>query len=434
MHTTTTRSQYVLPLQGVLVKEQDDWTFNGASTRTLTHCFHDYPARMIPQIASKLLDKFGGKAKLLFDPYCGTGTSQVEAVIRGIDAIGTDLNPLARLIAQAKTSIPNRRQLDNELKRFYKLIAQTTPKDYASTISQVHGITRLDFWFKPVVVRKLSYLRSFIDEIKDKTIRTFFQVAFSETVRDSSNTRSEEFKLYRYDEERLRRFNPDVFGIMCQKLQRNRPGLESFLKIIEGLDRQAVAHIYDFNTVNGIPSDYVEPSSVDIVITSPPYGDSHTTVAYGQYSRLSAAWLGLSEPANIDNKLMGGKVYKQIPDFPCEKLNTTLSQIRKQDEKRAREVASFYLDLQESIANVAKAIRHSGYACYVVGNRKVKGLMLPTDDAIRCLFENHSFRYVDTFLRSIPNKRMPLRNSPTNIAGALDNTMVNEFIVVMQKR
>jgi hypothetical protein len=130
---------------------------------------------------------------------------------------------------------------------------------------------------------------------------------------------------------------------------------------------------------------------------------------------------------------MGGKVYNNIPDFPCEKLNAAISLIRPQDEKRAREVASFYLDLQESITHVSKVIRRSGYVCYVVGNRKVKGVMLPTDGAIRCFFEDHSFRYVDTFLRSIPNKRMPLRNSPTNISGALETTMVNEFIVVLQK-
>jgi len=46
----------------------DDWTFNGADTRELTHCYHDYPARMIPQVAGKLLDLFGTHAECLFDP------------------------------------------------------------------------------------------------------------------------------------------------------------------------------------------------------------------------------------------------------------------------------------------------------------------------------------------------------------------------------
>ena len=203
---------------------------------------------------------------------------------------------------------------------------------------------------------------------------------------------------------------------------------------MDEFEHPAVAHIYDFDSVNGIPPEYIEPSSVDIVITSPPYGDSHTTVAYGQYSRLSAAWLELTEPAKIDNKLMGGKIYRAIPDFPCNELNKALSLIHQQDEKRAREVASFYIDLQKSIANVAKVIRRNGYTCYVVGNRKVKGIILPTDNAVRCFFECQSFKYINTFVRSIPNKRMPLKNSPTNVSGVLDTTMVNEYIVVMQHR
>ena len=101
-------------------KLEDDWTFNGASTRDLTHCYHDYPARMIPQVARKLLELFGKDAKILFDPYCGSGTSLVEANIRGIDAIGTDLNPLARLIAKTKTSTPDVRIVENLVLKFEK--------------------------------------------------------------------------------------------------------------------------------------------------------------------------------------------------------------------------------------------------------------------------------------------------------------------------
>ena len=98
---------------------QDDWTFTGASTRELTHCYHDYPARMIPQIAGKLLDKFAPSGgALLFDPYCGTGTSLVEGMIRGLDVTGTDLNPLARLIAQAKTSTPDLNKVDKRIAQF----------------------------------------------------------------------------------------------------------------------------------------------------------------------------------------------------------------------------------------------------------------------------------------------------------------------------
>lgn len=413
-------------------KAIDDWTFNGASTRELTHCYHDYPARMIPQVAGKLLDSFGVSAKYLFDPYSGSGTSLVEANIRGINASGTDLNPLARLIAKAKTVTPKVELLEKNITTFNKMALDEKLRKVKEA-QKIYGISRLEFWFKPVVIEQLFRLRKFIQDIDNEEIRLFFQVAFSETVRESSNTRNEEFKLYRYSEEKLAKFNPDVYGSMSSKLQRNLDGYKKYKKIIDNLMHRPLANVYSFNTVDGIPEDYISPESIDIVVTSPPYGDSGTTVAYGQYSRLSAAWLELEEPDKIDQKLMGGKTIKGFSPFPSKLLNIAIENIKKSDEKRAREVTSFYVDLYSSISNVAKTIKKNGYACYVVGNRKVKGVVLPTDIVVKDFFESRGFEYVNTFIRSIPNKRMPLKNSPSNAVGVLDSTMTQEYIVVMRR-
>ncbi|MFY9225951.1 MAG: DNA methyltransferase [Blastocatellia bacterium] len=414
------------------IDETDDWTFKGALTRELTHCYHDYPARMIPQIAGKILDLFGQDAKLIFDPYSGTGTSLVEGTIRGINVVGTDLNPLARLIAEAKVSLPNLELIDKHTAQINKLVTSYKDKSKATQLV-IDAISRLDFWFKESVIEKLFFLREFINSIEDKVVQLFFQVAFSETVRESSNTRNEEFKLYRYSKEKLDKFDPQVFVIMLQKLKRNRVGLEKYMEIVHKLKSRPIASIYSFNTVEAIPKDCISPNSVDMVVTSPPYGDSHTTVAYGQYSRLSAAWLGLEEAEKIDKKLMGGVISKNPSKISSATMNFAIEQISKEDEKRAMEVLAFYLDLQASITNIAKVIKPFGYGCYVVGNRKVKGVVLPTDIAIKDFFENCGFSYINTFVRSIPNKRMPSKNSPTNETGVSDSTMTKEYIVVMQR-
>jgi hypothetical protein len=131
---------------------------------------------------------------------------------------------------------------------------------------------------------------------------------------------------------------------------------------------------------------------------------------------------------------MGGQVIKKMPVFPSEELNKAISLIGQKDHKRAMEVASFYSELQQSISNVAKVIKPGGYACYVVGNRKVKGNVLPTDVTIRDFFSSVGYENVATHQRCIPNKRMPLRNSPTNATGVLDDTMTREYIVVMRKK
>ncbi len=410
----------------------DDWTFNGASTRELTHCYHDYPARMIPQVAGKLLDLFGKNAKLLFDPYCGSGTSLVEAAIRGINAVGTDLNPLARLIAQAKTATPNLEVLHRAIENFNRFALHRKNK-WIHEAQTIQGIPNLEFWFKPEVIEKLFQIKAFIHQIEDQDTALFFKAAFSETVRESSNTRNNEFKLYRYDEKKLARHRPDVEGIMLEKLQRNLRGYIKYKAIIDNFKKAPSTKVYGFNSVDEIPEACLLPNSVDIVVTSPPYGDSGTTVAYGQYSRLSAAWLGLEDPHQIDRKLMGGQSLREIPVFPSDSLNQAIRHIQQADEKRARQVAAFYRDLLFSIAHVAEAVKIGGHACYVVGNRKVKGVTLPTDMAIRNFFEENGFLYIHTYTRQIPNKRMPSKNSPTNIVGKLDDTMTQEYIVVMKR-
>ncbi len=402
------------------------WNFIGADTKTFTHCFHNYPAMMIPQIAERLISKYSNNADLLFDPYCGTGTSLLEANLKNINAIGTDLNPLARLISKAKTTKINLQVLDLYLKDFSDYLFSIM-FDIKKINTVIPNIKNIDYWFSQSVQEKLALLKDFIRNISDSAISDFFKVAFSETVRESSWTRNSEFKMFRMSEEQMQKFNPDVFGLMQSKLARNKRGLRELTE----KKPEAVSRIFDFNTVERI--EHIENESVDIIVTSPPYGDSRTTVAYGQFSRLANEWLDIENATQIDNKLMGGKIYKEQYSVDFDLLNQAVCQIAEEDEKRAKEVTAFYHDYQKSVENVAKTVKKGGYACYVVGNRKVKGITLPTDEITKFLFENQGFEHIETIIRNIPNKRMPSKNSPTNITGKIDTTMNNEYIVVMRK-
>ena len=409
------------------IKERD-WTFLNENTREYTHIYHNYPARMIPQIPRKLINLYGQSAKTLYDPYCGTGSSLVEGLLKGIEVFGTDINPLARLIAESKTDYSiNINDLSNEISNFQVAIQS---KELKSNIPEIRNI---DTWFKSEVLEPLGKIRHYIDEIQDPHMRIFFQVAFSETTRESSNTRKGEFKLFRYPPDKLKTYSPDPYKIMLSKLERNLNAYSQFYEKIKKMGQNPKATILGLNSVSDIPCKELPEDSIDIVVTSPPYGDSHTTVAYGQYSRLSSEWLSLIKGENIDNELMGGKTLKELPEFPSSDLNAAIRLIYENKPKRALEVASFYSDLYSSIKNVSRLLRNSGYACYVVGNRTVSSVLLPTSIAIRNFFEDNDFEYVTTYLREIPNKRMPKRNSPTNVAGETSSTMLNEHIVVMRK-
>ncbi|MDQ3019083.1 MAG: site-specific DNA-methyltransferase [Bacteroidota bacterium] len=407
----------------------ESWDFRKANTKEFTHCFHSYPAMMIPQVARRIISTYGSKAKILFDPYCGTGTSLVEANLEGKNAIGTDINPLARLIATTKTTKADLQVLElflHDFMNYFFSINFHVEKVKSVIIPEIKNI---DFWFTKTVQKKLGILRGYIENINDVSIRNFFKVAFSETVREVSNQKQREFKLVRRKDYEVR-IDPDVFGIMISKLSRNKQGLIEFEKSCKNGSQ---TYIYNFNTVENIPDNALKPCSIDIVVTSPPYGDSRTTVAYGQYSRLSNEWLGYSHANQIDNKLMGGKKRKHIHEFKSEVLNDVIYTIQKEDKERVRDVISFYEDYEQSINHVSNTVKKDGFACYVVGNRTVKGVNIPTDEITAQLFEENNFSHIETIIRNIPNKRMPSKNSPSNVVGETASTMKNEYIVVCQK-
>jgi len=409
------------------------WDFRNADTKRYTHCFHSYPAMMIPQVASRLIDKYGICAKLLFDPYCGTGTSLVEANLRGIDAIGADLNPLAVLIAKAKTSAVDMQTLGLYLNDFNDKMFEFRFKSGKTPEVDLPTFNNIDFWFTQDIKYKLAIINKYIRDISIDEIRDFFTIAFSETVRESSLTRNCEFKLYRMTDAQMKKFDPDPFGLMESKLLRNYRGLKEFS---DAKNNSSQSYVYQLNTVERIPADIVGDGEVDIVVTSPPYGDSRTTVAYGQFSRLSNQWLGGEEASALDERLMGGRQSshaENIEKFGIGIIDDTVDVVRRENENRALDIYRFYRDYESSIANVSKAVRIGGYCCYVVGNRRVCGTTLQTDEMTRDLFEKQGFEHIETIVRNIPNKRMPSRNSPSNIVGESDTTMKNEYIVVMQK-
>ena len=406
------------------------WDFKSSNTKEFTHCFHAYPAMMIPQIARRLLQKYGSSSDILFDPYCGSGTSLVEANIKGMNSIGTDLNPLARLIAKTKTTTINIQSLDAHLDDFsdYASRSESIIKEsFFSAIPQFHNI---DFWFNENAQKKLALIKEYIDDIKPEEIRNFFLTAFSETVRESSLTKKSEFKLVRIPEDKRKNFKPDSFGNMVAKLARNKNGLLSF---IEHKQNGSLSTIHLFNPVDSVPEDIISPESISIVITSPPYGDSRTTVAYGQYSRLANQWIGIKDASHVDKYLMGGVIHDTDFDFDSENLQKTLSEIEKKDPKRRKEVASFFIDYRKSIDNVSETVKKKGIVCYVVGNRTVKDINIPMDLITKDFFEKNKFTHLETIVRNIPNKRMPSENSPSNIPGKKSTTMKQEFIVVCEK-
>jgi DNA modification methylase len=399
------------------------YDFIGQSYASVYPNLHKYPATMLPQIGIEILKELNVKNGTLLDPYCGSGSSFASGIECGFtDMHGFDINPLAVLISKAKfTKVSINELFETKITFRNNVYDFLKDENNAETIKRPQ-ITNIDFWFSKEVIYHLTVIKHFIDSISDGNIRRFFLIPFSETVRECSYTRTNEFKLFRMKEEELLRFNPDVISVYLKKLNDVIFLYSNFYfpKLSENVNVNV--QYTTFKPQN----DYF-----DIVLTSPPYGDSRTTVAYGQFSTLSNEWLGIDYARKIDGMLMGGVKPKQTINKGL--IADSISEISNADNIRALEVSAFYNDLDNSIQKVAKSIRKGGKSIYIVGNRTVKNVQLPTDQFIAEKFEQNGFKHLMTYERALSSKSMPSRNSPTNEIGKTVNTMLWEYIVVCEK-
>lgn len=454
---------------------QDFWNFKNCDTNALVHGIHSYPAMMIYPISRNLLNILQDIREFhtILDPFAGSGTVLVEAMLNGIDTIyGNDLNPLARLITKVKTTLVDEKallksktivlkNLNTQYKKYLDAINEiddyiidkekldiTGKKGWGDNAPiylenflqkknidiEIPNFTNLGFWFRPKVILELQIIKNQILKIKDNDIKDIFLIAFSETIRLVSNKRNGEFKMYRMTPEKILAFHPNVKETFTKQLEKNIEKEIEFSKELKSNSINVTITNEDAKSLNSIPN-----NSINLIITSPPYGDSKTTVAYGEFSRLSLQWLnlyGTTEESikSIDKTLMGGKKLNNISEpVHSDTFNLSFQKISKLDEKRAFDVYSFYYDLEKIIETLSKKMTHNGYQFWVVGNRTVKLENLKTDIIIREISKHYNMQYLCTIDRNILNKVMPYKNSPTNLSGEAVSTMVNEHIVVLKK-
>jgi site-specific DNA-methyltransferase (cytosine-N(4)-specific) len=405
------------------VIRNESYDFLGTSYSALYPNLHKYPATMLPQIGIKLFKDFDIQAKNLLDPYCGSGSSFTVGLDVGIKEMnGFDLNPLAVLISKVKFTMLDIETLLSLKDSLRNNIAIFIKDEKNIDKVEIPIFNNIDFWFSKNAITSLAVIKTFIEKIEDENYKRFFLLPFSEVARECSYTRNNEFKLYRMKEEDFLLFNPDIYELYFYKLQIALNIYQTYyLPKLNNMEKIEIENVSFYNKCK----------KWDVVLTSPPYGDSKTTVAYGQFSFFGNHWLGIKDARKIDNHLMGGVSTKNL--YSKGIISNYILEIAKQSDKRALEVSSYYFDLQTSIKEVANAIAPLGYSIYVVGNRCVKGITLPTDQFIAEQFELNGLKHLVTYERLIGNKSMPLKNSPTNIQGKRMETMTKEYIVVCKK-
>lgn len=455
------------------------WDFKNEDTNAFTHGLHTYPATMIYPISRNIISKVKEIYPInsLLDPFSGSGTIPVEGVLAGIPNIyATDMNPLAILLTEVKSNALSPKKLSQDFKVLQEAInsnykyhneildtiddfilsqdlditdkktwGENAPAYIKQFLQQkrstlnVPNFKNIGYWFKPNILLELSLISQEIQKVDNIEFKKFYIVAFSELLRLVSNRRNGEFKMYRMPVEKIKTFNPNVLDTFHSILLKNIKKMEEFYTQTKTLVPSNL-HIKLDNAKELIS---IPDNSIDLLITSPPYGDSRTTVAYGQFSRLTLQWNDFlenkddigNESMKLDNKLMGGIKYRNgyAYELSSPTLKTALNNIVSKDLERSGDVFSFYKDLDMCLEATSKKSKKGTYQFWVVGNRTVKEVYLETDKILAELAQAHNLQYITTFTRNIHNKVMPSKNSPSNKAGATVSTMLNEYIVILKK-
>lgn len=330
--------------------ESSDWEYVDAETQKLTHNVHRYSGKFIPQIAARAVEILSEGGDTILDPYCGSGTTLLEAALLGRNSIGIDLSPLATLIAKVKTTPIEISTLDEHITRIQKIVSEReahTSKPLPLFSSCTRGQSAnlegnekwndewFRKWFNDQVLKDLLFLEEQIKNVADQDIRNLATVAFSDILRKSSNAASG-YPNVMFDKRRPERPRP------------LRPFLRSLVKASEmvrelqgtPLSKHQPKIINAGSTVMPLEDD-----SVDAIVTHPPYIGS---IPYAEYGLLSLKWLG-HDPKSLDRALTGGR--RQSKDV----------------------VERFAADYQLLMKECHRILKPGKFAFFMVGNPIVKG-------------------------------------------------------------
>jgi site-specific DNA-methyltransferase (cytosine-N4-specific) len=429
--------------------EEVDWTFEGADTSYLTHGLHPYPARMIPQIPDMLLNYYKQEGIVedgdtVYDPFSGSGTTAVEGRLHGLNAEANDINPLACLLTLTKSTpldVSTLKRAKEDLLDGLSDELQEVRDDYDSGELEFDEEPEVrDGWFPEPQLYELWHIRQRIDELEEsygKEISRFFRIALSIISRKVSYQRNGEYKRYRIPEEKREEHNPDVFDQFYSKVEKNVDMIRSYSERVDS-SRSTIVHYDDSRTATENGNKSVEEDSADIVITSPPYGDHQTTVAYGQYSQdpaIIAGDFGYDQMKDVDKDGLGGRhseleAMEELEEW-SPSFGATMDALRDTEDGRADDAMDFVRDYFEVMKEVAKIVKEGQPTVWVVANRTMSRVNIPTHLITRELCEHLGYKHAVTLPREIPSKTLPWENAPENVPELKGELMANENIVIL---
>jgi hypothetical protein len=264
----------------------------------LTHGFHTYPARMHPGVARALCAAFGAPGQRLLDPFCGSGTVLIEAMVAGLRAAGVDLNPLATMIAGVQCELRD----EPARTRFELTLAQVTEASLARVRARVPVKAELSAreraHYEPHVLLELAGLRAEIAQVGDDADRRALLVVLSSLLVKFSRQRADTSE--EHVSKRIRKgLASEFFLRKGGELSRRWAALR---RAVPAGAREPLLLTGD---ARELPALLGRGGLADLVVSSPPYGGTYD---YHAHHARRYPWLGLATSAReLEQREVGAR-------------------------------------------------------------------------------------------------------------------------------
>ncbi len=367
---------------GIRLLDKIDWDFKDFTTQYLTHTFHSYPARFIPQIPLSFIKLFTKENETVLDPMCGCGTTLVEAFLNNRNSIGNDFNPLATLITKVKTTLIN----ENEFRYFNKKLAvmkRYLDLDYRRVDERINNLPnrKVSKIFNRVVISKLESIRETLLEVKEEGHNDLFdfgRVALSSTI----------WSLVENGD------GIDVDDIFLKKVKSMQNNLNKMAKIIKTIP-EVIVICGDARKLD------VKNDSIDLIVTSPPYVNALDYYRAHMYNML---WLGMDFDLFRKHEI-GGHSHFIINRF--------------------RLLSEYLGDMLRSTIEMNRVLEKDKLCIIVVGNSSLEYELIESHKFFAEMGKKIGFEPIKTIFRNIDKTR---KYTSADI-GKIDD----EYILVMQK-
>lgn len=407
-------------------KERRASAFKGSAARRRRHV-HPFPARMPFKFVQRQLRELP-KGAVLLDPMCGSGTVLQAGMKAGLSVIGFDTDPLAVLMTRVGLRWIDPTSLEEKATKVLEHAKQRRSRFRSEkpwrALMDADACKYVEFWFDRPNRFELTALALEIGSVREADLREALWIAFSNMIVVKKNGVSKAM---------------DVAHSRPHKAYRLAPvrAFDIFLSSVQGvaavIAKQPKKGKFDVSQGDARELT-LEPESVDLVLTSPPYFNA---IDYVRGHRLSLVWMGhdLTSLRDLRIKNIGTERSDVVRSVERPQLIRDIASkaIDGTPSPRLRAMVEKYThDMWIAIGVIATSLKAGGKAVYVTGDCTAADVRISNEQIIVQCAMSHRLQHVATRHRRIPatNRYLPppSKKDPSHLAKRMRKESITTFV------